>query len=371
MKGQLTPAASAHLDMLRGFAAFAVLISHWRNFIFLDWPDLAHKPLWLGPLYFISGFGHQAVVIFFVLSGYLIGGIVLKTVRNETWSWQRYGFDRLARLGIVLLPALFLCLLWDEIGVHIFNAGWLYGGNAHLAEMGAVDHSLITFLGNCAFLQTIYVPTFGSDFPLWSLANEFWYYVLFPLAVLLWTRRGLPQRMICFILLLGIANMTKHTILAGFAIWLMGTSIFCFPPRNRIGSRVTIIAIAATALGLCVFLTLQRIGRVPSRLGDFTLGILFSLVLYFLIHGTTQVGERYRRVSKFIAGSSYTLYLVHFPILVCFLAATGRRWQPDFRHLAIGLGVLAVTYLYALGVARAFETRTDSIKRWLRPKLGF
>jgi hypothetical protein len=39
-------------------------------------------------------------------------------------------------------------------------------------------HSLIAFLGNFAFLQTICVPIFGTNGPMWSLANEFWYYII-------------------------------------------------------------------------------------------------------------------------------------------------------------------------------------------------
>ncbi len=370
MKGQLTPASSAHLDMLRGCAAFAVLISHWRNFIFLDWPQLGHRPPWLAPLYFISGFGHQAVVVFFVLSGYLVGGVVLKATRENKWSWRRYGFDRLSRLGIVLWPALLLCLFWDEIGMHVFHADWLYSGGAHLAEMTTVDHSLTTFLGNAAFLQTIFVPNFGSNFPLWSLANEFWYYLMFPLFVMLWTRKAILQRVICLLLLLGIAFMTRHGILPAFAIWLMGTAIFYFPPKHRIGGRTTAVAVTAMAIALCAFLALHRLGRVPGNYSDFILGILFSVALYFLIHGTTRVGGLYQRVARFISGSSYTLYLVHFPLLVCFLAAMGGRWQPDFRHLLFGVGILAATYLYALGIASLFEMRTNRMKQWLRPRLG-
>ena len=42
-----------------------------------------------------------------------------------------------------------------------------------------------TFWGNLVFLQTILVPTYGTNALLWSLANEFWYYMLFPLLAVL------------------------------------------------------------------------------------------------------------------------------------------------------------------------------------------
>src|SRR5580692_6870518 len=104
--------------MVRGLAAIAVLVSHWRNFFLLDWQGLPHHTPLLAVLYFVTGFGHEAVIIFFVLSGYLIGGHVVQACRRNRWSWKRYALDRLTRLGIVLVPALLLCLVLDSIGIH-------------------------------------------------------------------------------------------------------------------------------------------------------------------------------------------------------------------------------------------------------------
>jgi len=36
-------------------------------------------------------------------------------------------------------------------------------------------------LENLGFVQTVSVPVYGTNGPLWSLANEFWYYVMFSL----------------------------------------------------------------------------------------------------------------------------------------------------------------------------------------------
>ena len=56
--------------------------------------------------YGISNLGHQAVIIFFALSGYLVGGSVINAIRRSEWSWVRYLTQRLVRLWLVLLPAL-------------------------------------------------------------------------------------------------------------------------------------------------------------------------------------------------------------------------------------------------------------------------
>lgn len=72
--------ASVLLDLLRGLAALLVLLGHWRNLLFIDYPQLtAHKAMLAVP-YILSSAGHQAVVIFFVLSGYLISGSVFRSL---------------------------------------------------------------------------------------------------------------------------------------------------------------------------------------------------------------------------------------------------------------------------------------------------
>src|SRR5204863_1384009 len=64
-------------------------------------------------LYFLSGYGHTAVVVFFVLSGFLVGGTVIRSDRNGRWSWRGYVLQRGTRLYVVLIPALLLTLCWD------------------------------------------------------------------------------------------------------------------------------------------------------------------------------------------------------------------------------------------------------------------
>ena len=66
--------------------------------------------------YFATGLGHQAVVVFFVLSGYLVGGSVLTAYQSGRWSWAAYALRRLTRLWVVLLPALIITLAVDGLG---------------------------------------------------------------------------------------------------------------------------------------------------------------------------------------------------------------------------------------------------------------
>jgi len=136
--------------------------------------------------YVLTGAGHQAVIIFFVLSGFLIGSSVWRKTGQQRWDWRDYLLHRLTRLWLVLIPALVLCALWDAIGLHSHAAPLLYTGQVlnHVTFDVQSTHNWGTFFGNLFFLQDTVTRTFGSDGPLWSLANEFWYYLLFPCAVI-------------------------------------------------------------------------------------------------------------------------------------------------------------------------------------------
>ena len=184
------------LDLVRGVSALLVVLSHLRGFLFLDLNELERSGVVTKLFYFVTGLGHQAVMVFFVLSGYFVGGSVLSGLVRNSFTWHGYGISRLTRLWMVLVPALLLTLCIDLLGRH-WNPG-AYAGDLCTEFMSGPTPSHppswnpMTFAGNLFFLQTISVPVFGSNVPLWSLANEFWYYLIFPLGVFgvkaLWTR---------------------------------------------------------------------------------------------------------------------------------------------------------------------------------------
>lgn len=143
-------------------------------------------------LYFATGVGRQSVMVFFVISGYLIGGSVL----SGRFSWGNYGAARLSRLWTVLLPCLLLTWIIDRL-IGTIDPAVLSGSYTNVwnsgPPSGSFSNSVLTLLGNLLFLQTIAVPVFGSNGPLWSLANEFWYYLLPAHPVFCWLAAGRTQ----------------------------------------------------------------------------------------------------------------------------------------------------------------------------------
>jgi peptidoglycan/LPS O-acetylase OafA/YrhL len=209
------------LNALRTIAALVVVVGHIRGWLFVP---LAHTPDTLGYriVYAATSLGNGAVLVFFVLSGYFVGGGVIGTVRRNQFSWARFANARLTRLWIVLLPALALTWCLDTIGIHAFPTSVRFD---HGSEV--VHHSgFLTFVGNAGFTQTSLVPTFGSNGSLWSLAYEASYYLLFPVLLLLVLRRGPAWERVAGAVA-GAATIAiggAHVLLL-FPVWLLGALI--------------------------------------------------------------------------------------------------------------------------------------------------
>jgi peptidoglycan/LPS O-acetylase OafA/YrhL len=371
---------SVHLDALRGFAAFCVLLNHFRDALFVDYEAIArHNPL-TAAAYLVSGLGHQSVIVFFVLSGYLVGGSVLRSVRTGSWSWRAYLLARLSRLYIVLLPALLLGGALDWLGMHMAGTEAVYSGNSGMHALAINVHSTLTWpilAANSLFLQTIKlpgigayaVPAFGSNGALWSLSYEFWYYLAFPVLVFLLARsKSWQMRAISCLGLLAWGWFVGLSIVLLGLTWLMGALITFLPafPARRPWTRgfAVVLALALFGAGL-----VQGKLRGSSLSSDLVLGLAVTLVIWVTLHcATTPLPALYVHAARRAAHSSYTLYLVHLPMLI-FLKATLHlpRAYPGWHVVLVGAGVLAAILLYAQLVYEVFEKNTDRVRRWIRP----
>lgn len=348
------------LDLFRGVAALMVLIEHGRNLMFVPWRDLTvPRGPWF-PFYLLSGAGHQAVVIFFLLSGYLISSSIFRARARGQWSWRSYSEHRLVRLWIVLLPALVLGLLLDNIGSRLPRAEWLYFGD-HASGMlqNAAQHlGWFDFAGNAVFLQTIFVNTLGTNGALWSLSNEFWYYVLFPLALISLRGPAGPFRRVLFGVVAIIVGITiGRPIMSAFPIWLLGAALNFVNPK--ILSRWLLIPVLPAFLALFFVRTSLGLAR------DYALAAVSFLLLAILL-GLRQRAKAdiTTKLSRNLARFSYTLYLVHTPFLVLVVGfLVEHPLQPSAIRFFLFALILAAALLYAWIVASLTEFHTDSVRR--------
>ena len=187
----------AVFDLARASAALAVLVAHGRSLLLLDLKNQPNLSAAGRLFYGATGLGHQAVIVFFVASGALVTRAMLRLEAGGAWSARSFIVARLSRLWTVLLPCLILGGVLDRLGTALGD-GLVYAGRYGALRPWAppepIRLDLMTLAGNLGFLQTIAVPTFGTNVPLWSLANEAWYYLAAFLLWSAWRKRAQPVR---------------------------------------------------------------------------------------------------------------------------------------------------------------------------------
>jgi peptidoglycan/LPS O-acetylase OafA/YrhL len=347
---------------------------HARGNFFVDFQDLHHPNVFLKAVYFVTGFGHQAVMVFFVLSGFLISSSVFHGLAAGNWSWRDYSINRLSRLYAVLIPGLLLGFIWDKLGSSLFAFTGLY--THPLQGFGAlIAQKQLTagvFAGNLFFVQTILCPVFGSNGPLWSLANEFWYYVLFPvglLAMIGWGRGELrsaaPLTIAAFIL----AAFLGREMLIGFLIWMAGcVLLMAYSKLQGFPKRWIALYILVTSIILISCLVAARLEKSQVLGGDLSVGLAFALFLFGILQiDFSMRSHTYANLARFFAGFSYSLYVLHFPMLL-FLRAwlAPYRRQPDFSHFVFVIAVGVVVLVFAWLVSLLTENKTSALRRWMK-----
>jgi peptidoglycan/LPS O-acetylase OafA/YrhL len=356
--------ASVLLDGTRAAAALLVCLSHWRQIFFQSYQLLRvpHKFIFI-PFYVITGAGHASVIVFFVLSGYLISGSVFRMFDSRSWSWRRYLTHRLVRLWIVLIPALILGGLFDNAGIRMHHAPGLYTGLVNNGMASSVPQFLTVraFFASLFFVQWILGPTFGSNGPLWSLANEFWYYILFPLGVFAFRRSFRPlHRLLSAMLFLGISFFVGHSILFLFPVWLLGAVLARMPQRLPGRARTW-----AWFLYPVLFFVFAQPRFIPPLASYYLLGIFTFFFVLSMLSATVPAPARvWVGVCRIGARFSYTLYLVHVPFLI-FLASLiigDSQWSVNLKSALGGMAVLVAAYIYAYSVAFVTEFRTDTVR---------
>jgi peptidoglycan/LPS O-acetylase OafA/YrhL len=351
------------LDRARWVAAFVVAFGH--ALAILENPAKRNALI-----DYVAGLRGNAVLVFFLLSGYFVGGILLRDVAHFRWS--RYCIDRWSRIYIVLTPALLFTAILDGLAFHyaptspVYSGPWLDGvlGDSALFSRYTLKH----LLGSVLCLEPLFDLPLGSAGSLWSLGYEWIFYFAFPVVYLAGHKLG-KSRGADAAILLSVAAIFhwSHVATAFWVVWLMGA----YANRFRFG------ALPANA-------------RLESRLkAVICLGLLLPISESSLLHGVSMIcigGCGFIFLASppswepafvaardtLIAGFSYSLYAIHlqwFTFSVAWLNWIG--WLPDHGISSPWVVLGAASVLLASGVAVAwgfaglFESRTRALARWL------
>ena len=214
-------------------------------------------------------------------------------------------------------------------------------------------------------MQTILVPVYGGTGPLWSIANEFWYYVCFPLLLLAVMNGPALWRLGYAVAAVAVLFFVGPEIAALFPIWLMGYAAYKLlaTKAGQAASMNLAVAVAFAAIFVVALLGIRVLGLQDDLPGQYALGIGSMLAVIAGHHSIFAAGKR---IGNFLSQISYSLYLTHFPVLAFIAAATGNKLASTFEE---GIGIFVFANVVAFGascvVYWAFERHTPAVRHAL------
>ncbi|MEM1079700.1 MAG: acyltransferase [Pseudomonadota bacterium] len=351
----MTPGFSLWLDALRAGAALTVLFGH-----------MAHIRFTRGDYFILREWNvaSDAVIVFFVLSG-----LVIAAAAERDGGLSVFAFKRFSRIYGVLVPALALTVLFDALGQRIDPSAY----QAPFFEPVSLTEILLRggFMTN--EWQGLWSRVrLGSNGPLWSLSYEVAFYALFAVCTFL-------QGVLRWVLALLILLLAGLPILSLLPCWLLGVAVWkrlqsCPLPKRDLAWTCVIgaplLALLLKVAGLPSILAGRTaelfapanhhlvLGYSDEALWSFLLAGCIALHLwgvYALCCGQTARGAgRGARVIRWIAGGSFSLYVMHYPSLHLLDAALPNDLPGhDLWMLGLTLGIcFAFAHLFERPLAR-------------------
>jgi peptidoglycan/LPS O-acetylase OafA/YrhL len=382
------------LDGLRAFAVTAVLFCHVSQAC--DWEQVAHGPL-SQPISVLCGWGSVGVDLFFVLSGFLITGLLYEAKEKSGYFRNFY-----ARRALRIMPLYYGFLLVTLAILPAVLTVMPYRVSALLRVPEITRGDILSLLFYFANFQVAFTHRSLDVFtPFWSLAVEEHFYLLWPLAVWLLSRRNLMR--LCLagavaslgwrLAVLGaggyheIARLVTPGALDGLLLggWLAlarrdqslweKVRRWTLPVLACAGGFVICLVAGQMqfATGLDLRTTDKAIpgGLVTGTLGVSALGLFFAALMARTLDAPPN--SRLRRVLEHpsltaIGKYSYAIYVFHSLILVYVYRLIAGRLAPyvplSLSKLIIAACVMGISFVAAWLSYHYFEIHFLRLKRF-------
>lgn len=300
------------LDILRAIAILCVLIGHGLEFL----PEWATK--YEADIYKLTAHG---VTMFFVLSGFLIGGILIKTFHEPDFSTKSVGKFWVSR-WMRTLPPYYFTLILLLVVMYAFDLPYWPG---HLTKMQIARFFL--------FLQNFKYPILPFFVESWSLPIEEWFYLLTPIALFIlykFVKLGIKKSFVIMILFIIISILVLRiyryvnnipyenqvvTRTDSLMFGVLGAFIMFYYSKSWVKYKnilfyIGIILLAGTFVIDLFFYEIGSYEFLAKVLGMTFIPALFLLMLPYLSELKTRKGIMFRFFT-FISLISYSLYLIH------------------------------------------------------------
>jgi len=336
---------SIYFDAVRFLAAIVVVLHHVWPLIVpslpLPWP------------------GHEAVVVFFVLSGYLIA----YTASDSTVHLKTYVEHRAARILSVAIPALLLAAV---IAPFAAGSNIQYAGDLRLDTEQFWFASLLNalFLGQ-SLGMSVPAPLNG---PFWSLCYEVWYYVIFAA----WMYSSPRWRVALTVLAALVAGLKIVMLLP---VWLLGVWLYHRMPLFTQKQAITLFLASSLAAFLFFWFGASHMIRGVMRaaapefvdslkgsnqfLGDLILGVFVAANFAAAASLGSHLRSLFRieRQVRYVSSFTLSAYLYHMPLTILI-------WNGMGVHHAVNFLVVLSSLTIALGYVT--ERRVKLLRRVIR-----
>jgi peptidoglycan/LPS O-acetylase OafA/YrhL len=359
---RVSRAASSYLDITRALAANLVMVSHIYGVL------LGGEAGYVG--------GSLGVVIFFLLSGFLITQSMIGRARRGDASLPHFLADRIARIMTPYVPVLVIVAVVDVVAkfAAVNDDGLSAGPVAFLVNLFMLQDYPV-FQALLIFHRSIpwRIRPYLSDEPLWTVAVEFWIYVAAGLSFYGFGAGLRIKRWIAICLALVsfpvvIWNASHGSGECLSLVWCIGalagyascSAINEASPRRSLALAATVGVVSGLALGL-------RVAHVGIHPYDFQSATLFGLLYFSTVYALNFLATRAPLVEafcSFFASYSYSLYLIHNTVL--WLARPHLPTHPGLIYL-IETGVAC--HIVAIMIYLAFEQHHRQVGWILRPLL--
>lgn len=292
------------IDGLRALAVLAVVIYHFE------------------PSLIIGGF--LGVDIFFVISGYLITKIISYEIVNESFTYKKFYLRRIKRI----LPSFYVVLI-----LVLLCATFLYE-SSDLRSVIKAAISSVFFVSNINFAIGLdYFSPNALEQPLlhfWSLSVEEQYYFLIPFLITALLGKSKKTTVISIVFLMGLVvsvlgatyfsslsqygSMSYYMLLTRMYSMLLGSLIVLSRfDRLSIGFNNTICTVALVVLTYSLFY-IDKSSNFPGVIG---LAPILSTAILIAFGGKSDIVNAIfsNKVSVFVGKISFTLYLIHWPVM--------------------------------------------------------
>lgn len=258
-----------------------------------------------------------AVLIFFLLFGYLITYSSSRKLSRSDYSYSHFFTDGFSRIYTAFFPALLFVLMLDAVSIYLSPDTYSFYDSFNLR----------TFVANLFMLQDFPSPgplkswaieSFGSARPFWTLAIEWWIYLWFGFLVFVLYKK--KEFSFLLLLVLGLLSIVPfYNLIMGrgnglTVYWLFGAAVFVIDRQDllqKFNFKVKILLIA----------TLSIIGILRAwfvmEAYDPIFAFLLAVVLWLMIDvfRKHEFNKRIEWLVRYNASYSYTLYLVHYSII--------------------------------------------------------